>query len=548
VGGPDAQAQRQGDCRLIARENSAMKMNFCRIMRLLAMRYGDAEAVVNVERNRRFSFREYHLLGNRIANALQRRFAVDTGDTFLLILDNDNLALFQCPTFLKQRGTAVMTNLRDSFAEHGWQIELVKPKVVFIETRLLDAYYDLIRARGSEIVVMDRPAQSREGVHSFWDVVEESSDSDTDVELDVLAHTPLLRFTGGTTGRGKCAMYSVDNVMAMRDGALLHPGLQIDSSTRFLHVTPLSHASQLGFVPTLFLGGANLTLNQVDLSQWAAAVEAERVTHSILVPTVLYRLLDLQKAMPRDFKTLKTILYGAAPMSPSRLAELIECFGPVFVQAYAATESVMFISLLDKGDHRTDGGASTGRLASAGRTTPGMEVYVADSTGRALPPGEIGEIRVRSRGLIQGYYRNPEGTAAEFADGAWKSGDLGYLDEGGYLFIVDRTKDMIITGGFNVYAAEVEAALHSHPAVALSAVVSVPHPEWGEAVHAEVVLRPGMAATAEELIAHAKTRIATFKAPKGVSFVEALPVSAVGKVIRRQVKEKYWSRMSRSVA
>ncbi|MNN03119.1 Long-chain-fatty-acid--CoA ligase [compost metagenome] len=155
---------------------------------------------------------------------------------------------------------------------------------------------------------------------------------------------------------------------------------------------------------------------------------------------------------------------------------------------------------------------------------------------------------MRGRGIISGYFRNPEATAAEFVDGFWKSGDLGYLDEAGYLFIVDRKKDMIITGGFNVYATEVEASLNSHPAVSMSAVVGIPHDMWGEAVHAEVVLRSDAQVDVDALIEHVKASLGRFKAPKSVSFVEALPVSAVGKVLRRQVREKYWSGQSRRVS
>src|SRR5690606_10381935 len=191
--------------------------------------------------------------------------------------------------------------------------------------------------------------------------------------------------------------------------------------------------------------------------------------------------------------------------------------------------------------------ASLARMGSAGRVTPGVEVFIADEDRNELPAGQTGEIRIRCRAVVTGYYRNPEQTAAEFIDGAWCSGDLGYIDELGYLFIVDRMKDMIISGGFNVYAVEVESALASHPSVLMSAVVGVPHEEWGEAVHAEVVLRPGAAASSDELIAHVKGKLGSYKAPKSVVVVSDLPLSAVGKVLRRQVRDKYWAGRSRNV-
>jgi acyl-CoA synthetase (AMP-forming)/AMP-acid ligase II len=525
-----------------------MKMNFSRVMRALALRHKDREAIVNVERQRRYSYWDYHLLTNRIANALRETLKVGVGDKFLLILENDNLSLMMGPTVLKQEGTVVLTNLRDSVEEHRWQVELVKPRVVFLENRLLDGYYEWLRTLGCEIVVMDPLIDLREGVHVFWDLVAAVPDADTGAELDTLEHTFMLRFTGGTTGRGKCAMYSIDNVLACRDGTLANPALNFDERTRLLHVAPLSHGSQIFYYTTIFVGGANVTLNQLDLEGWREVVEQEAVSHSFLVPTILYRLLELQRAKPRDLSSLRTIIYGAAPMSPSKLGELIGCFGSIFAQAYAATEVITPIAVLDKGEHRYDEPQAIRRLASAGRIMPGVEVCVVDENGRELAAGKVGEIRIRSRGVIQGYYLNPEGTASEFVGGAWKSGDLGYFDDDGYLYIVDRIKDMIITGGFNVYAVEVEAALSSHPAVLQSTVVGVPHPEWGEAVHAEVVLRAGGQASDQELITHVKERIGGHKAPKAVSFVDCLPTSVVGKVLRRQVKEKYWQGAQRKVS
>ena len=527
-----------------------MKMNFCRVMRLMALRFRDREAIVNVERKRRFTFLEYHLLTNRIANVLRGPLDVGNGDKFMLILENDNLSLLLFPTAFKQEGTVVMTNLRDPLEEHARQLELVKPKVVFLETRLLDSYYDMLIDAGCEIVVMDPPSSDqpvRERVLHFRDLVDAASDIDNDVELDTAEHIFMLRFTGGTTGKGKCAMYSIDNMLACRDGGFINVDLHFNGDTRLLHVAPLSHGTLITFFPTFFGGGCNLTMNQLDLEQWRVIVESERVSHSFLVPTVLYRLLELQRTSPRDFSSLTTLIYGAAPMSPAKLGELIDCFGPIFAQGYAATEAAMFISILDKFEHRPGDHDAVKRLSSAGRTTPGVEVFITDAQGRPLPFGETGEIRIRCPAIIKGYYGNPEATLAEFEDGAWKSGDLGYIDGDGYLYIVDRVKDMIISGGFNVYAVEVEAALASHPAVLMVAVVGVPHAEWGEAVHAEVLLREGQAVTAEELIAHAKTRLGGYKAPKSVTFVDALPTSVVGKVLRRMVKEKYWQGMERKV-
>ncbi|PRC91134.1 class I adenylate-forming enzyme family protein [Solimicrobium silvestre] len=527
-----------------------MKMNFCRVMRLMALRFGEQEAIVNVERQRRYNYDEYHRLTNRIANALRTELQVGCGDKFMLILENDNLSLMLFPVVFKQEGTVVMTNLRDSIEEHERQLDLVQPKVVFIETRLLETYSALLHSKGCTVVAMDEipEPQKYPEVRAFWDLVEAASELDNDVELDTDEHIFMLRFTGGTTGKGKCAMYSIDNILASRDGGFINFDLNFTDATRLVHVTPLSHGTLITFFPTFFAGGTNLTMNQLNLDHWREVVETERVTHSFLVPTVLYRLLELQRALPRDFSSLKTLIYGAAPISPVKLDELVQCFGQIFAQGYAATEAAMFISILDKAEHRSNDDAAIKHLSSAGRATPGVEIFITDKQGKPLPFGETGEIRIRCKAIIKGYYDNPEATAAEFEDGAWKSGDLGYIDANGYIYIVDRVKDMIISGGFNIYAIEVEAALQAHPAVLMAAVVGIPHPEWGESLHAEVVLRQGVSVAAEELIAHSKNRLGAYKAPKTLIFVEELPLSVVGKVLRRKVKEKYWQHMDRKIS
>ncbi|MGD8357394.1 MAG: AMP-binding protein [Lysobacterales bacterium] len=525
-----------------------MKMNFSRIMGLLALRYGDREALVNVERYRRFTYRELQAVTNRIANMLRGTLGLERGDNMLMILDNDNLSLMHFPSTWKQEATAVYTNFRDSLEEHTWQVELAQPKVVFLESEYVERYYDMLRANGCTIIAMDPIEDAPEGVLDFWTLVNAASPEENDCELDVHEHRSMLRFTGGTTGRGKCAMYTIDACLGCRDGMLIQPDLEMNEDMRFLHFAPLSHGSSMFYYPALFVGGTSFTQNSPDLQQWRRVVAQEKITHSFLVPTLLYRLLDLQRKDPVDLGSLRTIAYGAAPINPARLGDLVDMFGSIFLQGYGATEAMVLVSALNKRDHHSRDEGAVKRLASAGRVTPGIEISVLDEDGNRLPPGETGELTIRCRSLIKGYYKNPEGTAAEFVDGAWRSGDLGYIDAGGYVFIVDRKKDMIISGGFNIYAVEVEAALGSHPAVQISAVVGIPHPDWGEAVHAEVILREGCEVTEQELMAHVKERLGGYKAPKSITLVQELPISTVGKVVRRQVREKYWSDSKRRVS
>lgn len=523
-----------------------MKMNFARTFAQLAVRYGDQEALVNIERQRRYSFAALHRLTNQIVNMMRGKLQLGRGDAYLCILENDNLSLLHTWTALKGEAAAAYANFRDSRNEHIAQVDLLRPKVVFLENALLDRYLDMLLARGVIVVCMDPPTITREGLHGFDQLLEGVGDHDPGVESDPRVDILIYRFTGGTTGKSKCAQYTMDNWLACRDAFYAESEQAFDAQTRLLHMAPISHGSGLSVLATLFRGGCTLTQNLPDLSQWCRNIAAERVTVGSLVPTLLYRLLDLDAASDHDLSSLQTVYYGAAPMSPSKLWQLQQRFGNIFLQIYGATECLQAVATLGKADHLFAG--EDGRLASAGRVAPGVELMIVDAVGEEVAAGATGEVWLRSRATIGGYHGDPEASASEFSNGFWKSGDLGYVDEQGYLFIVDRKKDMIITGGFNVYAVEVEAALNAHPDVAISAVVGVPHAQWGEAVHAEVVAKEGTQPSVEALIEYVKGRLGRFKVPKTLLLVSELPVSPVGKVLRRQVREKYWKDQRRSIS
>ncbi|WP_244620731.1 AMP-binding protein [Metapseudomonas lalkuanensis] len=521
------------------------KMNFARTMGNLAVRFADREALVNIERKRRYTFRELHSLTNRIANMLRERLGLRRGDVYLCILDNDNLSLVHAWTSMKSEAAGAYTNFRDSLDEHRSQIAQIRPKAVLLENTLLERYFEMLHEQGIQVVCMDPPAQPRDGLLYFWDLLEGVSDATPDVAHETQTDVVSYRFTGGTTGVSKCVPYTMDNWLALRDSMYMESEQPYQPDTRFLHMAPISHGSGLGLLPTLFRGGCTLTQNVPDLAQLCRNIAAERVTMTLLVPTMIYRLLEMPEATDHDLSSLQTLAYGAAPMSPAKLRQAQERFGNIFMQIYGATECLHAVAILSKADHLN---ASDSQIGSAGRIAAGAEVIIVDDDGNPLELGATGELWVRSRGTVSGYFGNPEASAAEFVDGFWKSGDLCYLDDQGFLHLVDRKKDMIITGGFNVYAVEVEAALNAHPAVSNSAVVGVPHEEWGEALHAEVMLKAGQEVSPEALIEHVKGRLGRFKAPKSILFVDALPVSVVGKVLRRQVREKYWKDKARRVS
>ncbi|MFC6203766.1 class I adenylate-forming enzyme family protein [Psychrobacter urativorans] len=513
-----------------------MIINFSNHMTALAQRYGDREALVNIERKRRYTFSEFHLLSNQIVNMMVN-LGLGIGDCFINILDNDNLSLIHAPTIFKGGATGAFTNFRDSLEEHTWQVAAAKAKVAFIETSLLKTHYQMLREQGVTIVVMDEPEETLAGVHYFWQLVAQASDHNPNFELDDREHCALIRFTGGTTGKGKPAMYSMDNWFSCRDTTFAFDDKDMwAEEPRCIHIAPISHGSGMLVLPTFYSGGCTITQYSPDLNAYCANIESEKATLSFLVPTILYRLLEIDS----DLSTLKYVVYGAAPMSPGKLKLLQAKLGNIFIQGYGSTEHFGFALNMSTQKHIIKTPADEVRLGSAGQPTPGVECLIVDTDGNEVLQGETGELWVRSRSVCQGYLNAPELTAEEFHNGFWKSGDLGYMDKQGFVYLVDRKKDMIISGGFNIYANEVESALNSHADVLLAAVIGIPHPEWGEAVHAEVILRDSVSLTDLELIAHVKGLIGSYKAPKTILIVEHIPTSVVGKVLRRKVREKYW--------
>jgi fatty-acyl-CoA synthase len=292
--------------------------------------------------------------------------------------------------------------------------------------------------------------------------------------------------------------------------------------------------------PVMTLGGEIVIMGKPDLAEFLALIEKHQITHTFLPPTLIYMLLDHARLAETGLTSLQCLWYGAAPMSASRLEEALTKIGPVMGQLFGQSEAPMMISTLAPAEHfRDDGSVATERLSSAGRPTPLTTVAIMDDAGHLLGPGERGEIVARGPLVMAGYYKNPLASAEAARYGWHHTGDIGYLDQDNFLFIVDRAKDMIITGGFNVYSAEVEQVLLAHPAVQDCAVIGLPDEKWGERVTAVVQLRPGQAVTGDEIRAFVKDRLGSVKAPKQVEVWPDLPRSKVGKVLKVEVKAQF---------
>ena len=305
----------------------------------------------------------------------------------------------------------------------------------------------------------------------------------------------------------------------------------------YLALAPLTHAAGVLCFPVLALGGEIVIMRSPDVHRFLELIAEHRVTHTFLPPTLIYMVLAAEELDASDLSSLQCFWYGAAPMSVAKLAEALARIGPVMAQLFGQSEAPMMISMLPPGEHfRPDGSVAHERLASAGRPAPLVTVGIMDEAGHLLPRGERGEIVVRSSLVMAGYYKNPDATSEASRFGWHHTGDIGYLDDENYLFIVDRAKDMIISGGFNIYSAEVEQAVLAYPGVQDCAVIGLPDEKWGERVVAVVQSAPDTAVDAAALIGFVKERIGSVKAPKQVELWADLPRSKVGKVLKTDIK------------
>jgi fatty-acyl-CoA synthase len=342
--------------------------------------------------------------------------------------------------------------------------------------------------------------------------------------------------TGGTTGRPKGVMLTGTNLETM--SAITLMSYPFEGRPVYLALAPLTHAAGVLCFPVLALGGEIVVMRHPDVADFLVHVERHRVTHTFLPPTLIYMVLAHPALDATDLSSLQCFWYGAAPMSATRLEEALTRIGPVMAQLFGQTEAPMMISTMAPRDHfRADGSIALERLSSAGRPAPLVTVSIMAEDGSLLPRGERGEIVVRSSLVMAGYHRDPEATAKASAHGWHHTGDIGFLDEENFLHIVDRAKDMVITGGFNVYSTEVEQALMQHPAVQDCAVVGLPDEKWGERVTAVVQLRGDQPVDPAALSAFVKQRLGSVKAPKQVEVWPDLPRSKVGKVLKADIRQ-----------
>ncbi|MBW2369514.1 MAG: AMP-binding protein, partial [Deltaproteobacteria bacterium] len=349
-------------------------------------------------------------------------------------------------------------------------------------------------------------------------------------------------YTGGTTGRPKGVVHTHKSCVALTVITLAEWEWPVEY--RALASTPISHSSG-GFMATSFLrGGTIYFLRSYSPELFVEAVEKHRITTTFLVPTMVYGLLDHPGIRKADFSSLELIIYGAAPMSPSRLAEALEVFGPVFMQVYAQTESTAALTALFKHQHSIE---NINRLASCGMPLAGVRVKLMDENDNEVPIGDKGEICVRSSAVMAGYWNRPAETAETLRNGWLHTGDIATREASGFLYIVDRKKDMIVSGGFNVFPKEIEDILSSHPSVAMAAVIGVPDEKWGESVKALIVPKKPSTVSPDELIGLVRAKKGPHYAPKSIDFMDNMPVTPLGKPDKKALRKRYWQDKGRHV-
>jgi fatty-acyl-CoA synthase len=487
------------------------------------------------------SYSDVQRLTWRVARALARS-GVKPGDKVAILSGNDPIA-FACVFSISRVGAVwCPINPRNEAAENRFILD------AFDCTSLIfhSAYAPLVEQMRADLpklsllVCLDKPMPFAPALDAWLEGVD-----DEPIEIATVDDIAMIAGTGGTTGQPKGVMLSGRNLETM--SALTLMSYPFEGRPVYLALAPLTHAAGVLCFPILALGGRIVIMPKADLTEFLDLIQRRRVTHTFLPPTLIYMLLENPKLAGTDRSSLQCFWYGAAPISAARLEEAIDRIGPVMAQLFGQTEAPMMISTMAPKDHfNPDGTIARRRLASAGRPTPLTQVGVIDEHGQLLPTGERGEIVVRGSLVMEGYYKNAQATAEVSRFNWHHTGDIGYLDEENFLYIVDRAKDMIITGGFNVYSIEVEQALLQHPDVMDSAVFGLPDAKWGERVAAVVQLHTGRAVTAEELIGFVKGRIGSVKAPKQVDIWPELPRSKVGKVLKKEIRAKILAERERA--
>lgn len=504
--------------------------------------YPNDEALVFEEY--RLTWRELNERVDRFANGLAS-MGLKRGDHVAILAQNSHRYMEYYYAISRAGLVAVPLNWRLSHEEMRYILDHSESRAFIAGEEYLEAAKALRHElpRIEHYISMDGPA---ENMTDYEALLQKSSRQPYLGPRDENTMF-ILMYTGGTTGLPKGVMISNRNVMTATLGCVLSIRPERTDST--LMVLPMFHIAFWPILSVHYMGAKAVINKRFDLAWVLNTIQKERVTHMNVVPTIIGFLLTFPDLDKYDLSSLRAITYAGSPMPFELLMRLKARFPDIELgQGYGLTEASPLVSMLDDKDHRkTETEKDRRRLTSAGREGLTVEARVVNEKGGEVQPGEIGEIIARGKNIMMGYWKNPELTTQTLRDGWLFTGDMATVDEDGYIYIVDRKHDMIISGGENVYPREVEEVIYKHPAVLECAVVGAPDQVWGEAVKAVVVLKPGQKATEEEVMSLCKKHLAGYKKPKSIEFVDSLPKTPIGKIQRRLVKEKYWAGHNRKI-
>lgn len=517
-------------------------MNMSHLIASSARRYRDRVAFDFNDQQRTYG--EIDRRASRLARALQM-IGVAQGDHIAILIGN------RIEYAESEFAVARIGAVRVPFLIQSTTAELER-WLVAAECRAVIVSQEAIEELRAARLQMARPiiviaiGGAAKDEYDFEQLIASSDDNPVDVDIRPEDHY-AIRFTGGTTGSPKGVVMNHRNMVTVVVNTVLN--WPIDESDVGLHIHPLSHAAGMMMYAYWFVGARNVIRPafRFDAKDFIRSVQTHKITSVFMIPTVLNVLLDAEALQAADASSIRTIVYGGAPIPRARLEQGIKRFGPVFLQVYGTSEAPFALTTLYPNEHELTALEAPTRLSSAGREIKNVEIKVADEDGAKVRPGVVGEVFARGDNNMVGYWKNPELTAKRLVNGWVRTGDMGYLDDDGYLHIVDRKDDLIITGGFNVWPAEIEDHLCRHPAVREAVIFGLEDPKWGEAVTGVVVVKALDDANESELLAFMSERLAKYKVPKRVLIrTEPLPKSPVGKLLRRVARAEFIEAMKSS--
>lgn len=493
--------------------------------------------IAAVYEDKEFTYAELNKRTDAFAKAL-KNLGIEKGDRIGILQKNSHCFLETFFACFKIGACAIPMNFRLHPDEVAYHLNDARASAIVFSGDFKEGVQG-IKGKTSHTrhhICLQNPLEGQLDYEQMLSENETSEDQTVEVADDDLA---WLFYTSGTTGKPKGAMLTHANLVATSVGwcaDLMH----LEPEDVAMQAAPLSHGGGIHAIAVVAKAGNNVILDGWKPKEVMACIEKYQVTNTWAVPTMIKMLITDPELEKYDLSSLKWVVYGGSPMYVEDLKTAIRRIGPVFVQIFGQGESPMTGTFMRKQDHVIDGGPEAEqRLLSAGIARTDMEVKILDENGREVPYGEKGEIALKGPAVMKGYWERPEETEKTLKNGWLHTGDVGYMDQNGYMYIVDRYKDLIISGGANVYPRELEEVIIKHPAVQEVAVIGVPDEFWGESVKACITLQPGKTATAEEIISFCAERMASYKKPKSVDFIEALPKSNYGKVLKRTLRDQY---------